>query len=157
MKRLIVLSLAMLLTVFVFSNSDTTNGMQPGYKQVLIVDEATILKLKDSLEKDSLLQFSISNHFYSDYDQIELDSILLSLNNGVSPDFKNSMMVTGMTHYAWDESKKKIYDGGIYVAITTESDGFIKLTIFSGKLNSSSKSIIEDEIYYQQMLKETED
>jgi hypothetical protein len=129
MKKIILI-----LTVLIANSvlADTVSPISNIAKRYEQVTPSKIVQLQDSLEKDSLLEFSINQITYSDVDFSLLDKILTDISNNVFPTQKNGVSHYGQTHYSYDEENKKIYSGTTYISIE-KNDNFTVITILWAK------------------------
>lgn len=94
------------------------------------VSRTKIMALKDSLEKDSLMVFTIDNITYLDIDQLTLKKIINEISMNTTPTMENTVFYSRQTHYAYDEEKEKIYSGKTLYSIEEQFDGLLEITIF---------------------------
>jgi len=137
MKK-IILILTVLIANSVFA--DTVSPVSNISKRYEQVTSAKIVQLQDSLEKDSLLEFSIDQITYLDVNFSLLDKILTDVNNHVFPTQKNGVFHYGQTHYSYDEENKKIYDDTTYISIE-KNENFTVITILWAKPSVNPETI----------------
>lgn len=96
------------------------------------VAPSKIIQLQDSLEKDSLLEFTIDQISYLNMDSALLKKVLEDIDTHTYPTQMNGFLQTCQTHYSYDEENKKVYNGATYVSIETD-DLVTTITIFWSK------------------------
>lgn len=119
-----------ILVVFITTSLFADTVPTPAFsKQYEIVPFSKITQLQDSLQKDSLLEFTISQISYQNMDSVLLGRILEDIDSHTYPTQRNGFFQTGQTHYSYDEENKKVYTGKTYVSIERDND-VTSITIF---------------------------
>ena len=120
MKKLIVLIAATALIKSTFADIDRTQvSITPEFE---VVEASKITQLKDSMEKDSNLVFTISYFYYVGLNSYDFNTIIEELGNGVWPTAENRVLTFSQTHYAYDEEFSHSYSGKRYIAIDQTGD-----------------------------------
>lgn len=120
MKKSLFLILALVLVKITLATADTSPFNTSSHFEMVEVQK--IYQLKDSLEVDSNLQFTISRFTYFELSNLELNSIIKDISNGIWPTYRNLGITYSETHYAYDESQSRMYVGKRYLAV--KSNGY---------------------------------